>query len=250
MKTKKKRKEDTNYQDNMKKSILIFVMLFCIIIAMITYWIYAYHHKYGTFYFDNIKLVSYKINDYLETKGDVVYLKNIDENIINDFLVSQKNIIENNNVVSVDITKGLYKGILSIIINYTLYSIDNNEEVLTLNVDLKSDKVLSNDEILNMINVSYKSIATNIFNEYIKLPNDSNKIIKDRVTDKELTVEEFNSDSEKYIIRIREKLPEIIKLYIEDNSVYSIVELSEINKVCYYTNDEKLVNIKREIGKI
>ena len=112
------------------------------------------------------------------------------------------------------------------------------------------NNILNNESLLEKVNVSYKSIATNIFNEYIKLPTDRNKKVIDRISDEELTADEFNADSEKYIIRIREKLPEIIKLYIEDNKVYYVAELSEINEVCYYTNNVKLVNIKREIAKI
>jgi len=254
MKIRKKRKKDTNFKDyknNIKKSIIIFVMLLCTIIAMITYWIYAYHHKYGTFYFNDIKLISYKISDYVETKGDIVYLKNIDDNINNCFVKEQQNIVENNSVVSIDTKKGLYGGILSIMIDYTLQnSTGNYEEIITLNIDLRNNKILNSDSLLEKINTSYKNIATNIFNEYIKLPTDNNKTVVDSILDKELTAEEFNKDSEKYIIRIREKLPEIIKLYIEDNKVYYTVELSEIYEVCYYTNNQKLVNIKKEIGKI
>ena len=129
--------------------------------------------------------------------------------------------------------------------------INNYEEVLTLNIDLKKDKLLDNEDLLDRAGTSYKNIATDIFNENIKLPSDSNKIVIDSITEKELTVKEFNDNSEKYIIRIREKLPDIIKLYIEDNKVYYKVRLSEIDKVCYYTNkDNRLVNIKKEIGKI
>lgn len=252
MKLRKKRKKDTNYKLDLKKALLILTMLICTIIAMITYWIYAYHHKYGSFYFDDIKLVSYKISDYLDTKGDVVYLKNMNQDIIDDFTNSQQNIINNNNVISVDITKGLYNSILSIMISYTINNSTNNyEEVLTLNVDLKNDKVLSNDELLEKVGTNYKSIATVIFNENIKLPSDSSQTVTDAITEEVLTASEFNANSEKYIIRIREKLPDIIKLYIEDNKVYSVVKLTEIDKVCYYTNiSNRLVNIKREIGKI
>ena len=252
MKLRKKRKKDTNYKLDLKKALLILTMLICTIIAMITYWIYAYHHKYGSFYFDDIKLVSYKISDYLDTKGDVVYLKNMNQDIIDDFTNSQQNIINNNNVISVDITKGLYNSIFSLMISYTInYSTNNYEEVLTLNVDLKNDKVLSNDELLEKVGTNYKSIATVIFNENIKLPSDSSQTVTDAITEEVLTASEFNANSEKYIIRIREKLPDIIKLYIEDNKVYSVVKLTEIDKVCYYTNiSNRLVNIKREIGKI
>lgn len=251
MKLRKKKKKDMINKYNTRKSMLIFIMLICVIIAMITYWIYAYHHKYGSFYFDDIKLINYKISDYLEIKGDLVYLKNIDENIIEEFENKQKNILKSN-VTNVEINKGLYENILSVMIRYTISSNSNSyEEILPINIDLQNNKSLSNDEVLNMSNSNYKKVATNIFNDNIKLPNDTKKIVIDSITEKEMTVKEFNEDSEKYIIRIREKLPEILKLYIEDNTIYGIVELSEIEKVCYYTNsDSKLVNIKIEIGKI
>lgn len=252
MKVRKKRKKDVVYKNNLRKSLLILIMLICIIVAMITYWIYAYHSKYGKNYFEEIKLVSYKINDYVDIKGDKVHLKNINDDIINSFFTSQEKIINNNNVISVDITRGIYNNILSIMINYTINdSLNNYDEVLTLNVDLRNNKVLSNDELLDIVNASYKNIATDIFNDNIKLSSDSNDVVIDAISDKKMTSSEFNNNSEKYIIRIREKLPEIIKLYIEDNKLYYIVRLSEIEEVCYYTNkDNRLVNIKREIGKI
>ena len=103
--------------------------------------------------------------------------------------------------------------------------------------------------MLEKANTSYKNIATNIFDEFIKLPDDSNKTVTDTITEEKLKSSEFNKNSEKYIIRIREKLPEIMGIYIKDEKLHYSVELSEINKLCYYTNN-KLVNIKREIGKI
>ena len=110
MKVKKERKKDQTSNCNMRKSVLILTMLICIIIAMITYWIYAYYHKYGTLYLEN-KLISYKVDDYIETKGNIVNLKNIDENIINDFLKKQETIINNKGVISTDITKSIYQNI-------------------------------------------------------------------------------------------------------------------------------------------
>lgn len=252
MKLRKKRKKDMVYKHNIKKAMLILIMLICIIIAMITYWIYAYYHKYGNFYFEDIKLISYKIEDYLETKGDIVYLKNINEEIIETFTNEQKNIINNNYITNTEITKSLSDNILSVMISYTISNNKKNyEEIITLNIDLKNDKLLSNDELLEKIGTSYKKIATDIFNDNIKLPTDTKQKVTDAITDKEMTSIEFNNNSEKYIIRIREKLPNIIKLYIEDNTVYSLIKLSEIDKVCYYVDkDNRLINIKKEIGKI
>ena len=143
------------------------------------------------------------------------------------------------------ITKGIYKEILSLKINYILQN--NIEEVLTINIDLRNKKEISNEDILNKIEKNYKELAEDIYNNYIKV-EDSKKII-DIITDKELTGKELNENKEKYIIRIREKLPEVIKLYIKDNKVYYMVNIDEISKICYYT-DKNIGYINKEIGKI
>ena len=80
--------------------------------------------------------------------------------------------------------------------------------------------------------------------------NNNQKVI-DIITDEEMTGNEFNNNSEKYIIRIREKLPEIMKVYIDKEHVYYLVRKNEITKVCYYTNtDINIGYINKEIGKI
>ena len=241
---KKKNKKD--YSN--KRFILVFIMMLCLIISMSTYWVYAYHHKYGKNYYED-KFISYKVSDYVSIEGNYVYLKNISDDISNNFIISQKEIIKNN-IIDMTVTKGIYKEILSIKISYILNAdLSNYEEVLTLNIDLRNKKVLNNDEILNKINISYKEIATDIFNEYIKV-NNNQKVI-DIITDEEMTGNEFNNNSEKYIIRIREKLPEIMKVYIDKEHVYYLVRKNEITKVCYYTNtDINIGYINKEIGKI
>ncbi len=241
---KKKNKKD--YSN--KRFILVFIMMLCLIISMSTYWVYAYHHKYGKNYYED-KFISYKVSDYVSIEGNYVYLKSISDDISNNFIRSQKE-INKNNIIDMTVTKGIYKEILSIKISYILNAeLSNYEEVLTLNIDLRNKKVLNNDEILNKINISYKEIATDIFNEYIKV-NNNQKVI-DIITDKEMTGNEFNNNSEKYIIRIREKLPEIMKVYIDKEHVYYLVRKNEITKVCYYTNtDINIGYINKEIGKI
>ena len=245
---KKKNKKKNTYKYDNKRFILVFTMMFCLVISMSTYWMCAYKHKYGKNYFDN-KIVSYKVSDYVDTDGNYVYLKNIDKKISDTFINEQKEVLKNN-VIDMSVTKGIYKNILSIKISYVLYGeLSNYEDVITMNIDLKNNKVLSNDDMIDMVKGSYKDIATDIFNEYIKI--DNNREVVDAITEEKLSSSEFNNNSEKYIIRIREKLPDIMNIYIENNEVYYLVRKYEINKVCYYTNtDINMGYINKEIGKL
>ncbi len=231
-----KRKKKGNKIDY-KKFIMIFIMMFSLIIAMITYWIYAYNHKYNT-YRDNL-FVRYRLDDYVYVEGDLVYLKNIDDYINNSFINKQRNIINDGNSYT-EISKNVVKDILSIRINYFLTS--KKVKTLTFNYDLKNKKVIDNDYLLNKYDISYNDIAIDIFNNYVRL--DGNGNIVDAISDKELTYVEFNNNSEKYIIRIREKLPEIINLYVDNEGIYYSVDLTSIYSVCYKTDKGNYINKK------
>ena len=101
-----------------------------------------------------------------------------------------------------------------------------------------------------MTKVTYKDIADSLFNEYIKLDDTSVKVV-DAITNEEVTGTEFNDNSYKYIIRIRENLPDIMNLYIRDGKLYYVVKLKDINKLCYQTNiDVSSRYIDEEIDKL
>ena len=241
---KKKKGKDYSY----KRTILVGTMMISLIISMSTYWMYAYKHKHG--YTLNEGLVSIKVSDYASVSGDIVVLKNVDNKLITEFTKEQNSIIRNNKIIDMNITNGIYKNILSIKINYIISNnLGNYEEVLTLNIDLKENKIITNEELLNMIEVSYKDIATDIFNEYIKIPSDKIINVTDSINENVMTSEEFNNNSEKYIVRIREKLPDVMKIYINDSKVYYVVRINDINKICYYT-DNNMNNINKEIGSL
>lgn len=241
MKKKNKKKDYSN-----KRFILVFTMIICLVISMSTYWMYAYYHKYGKHYYID-KYISNKVDHYISTEGNLVYINNVSEDIKNNFVKKQEE-INKNNIIDMNITKGVYKDILSIKISYIVKEKEENKEVvLTTNIDLRNKKELTNDDMLNKLKVNYKDIATDIFNEYIKL--NKNTTVVDAINDKTLTTEEFNRNSEKYIIRIREELPSVMNIYIDNGLVYYLVEKKEITKVCYYT-DTNIGHIIKEIGKI
>ena len=66
-----------------------------------------------------------------------------------------------------------------------------------------------------------------------------------------MTGNEFNNNSYKYITRIRENLPDMMNLYIENGKLYYTVNLKDINKLCYLTNiDNSNKYITEEIDKL
>ena len=128
----KKKKKGNNYQTDIKKLVLIFTMVMCIIAALITYWIYAYNHKYGKSYYGDDRVISNKVSDYTYMKGNILYLKNIDDDIGTSFVQKQTDFMKSNSVLNIDINKEINSDILSIKLKYTL---PNYEEVITLNVE-------------------------------------------------------------------------------------------------------------------
>ena len=91
---KKKNKKKNTYKYDNKRFILVFTMMFCLVISMSTYWIFAYKNKYGYLHI-NDKIISYKVSDYAYADGNIIYLKNIDNKIANDFKDKQLDIIKN-----------------------------------------------------------------------------------------------------------------------------------------------------------
>ena len=244
MKKKKVVKKGYDY----RRTFLVFAIVFSIIIGISTYWIYAYKHKHP-YLEDNI--INYKIDDYVKINGNIVSLENIDNKVANDFISKQNKLINSNKIIDTDITKTIYKNILSIKIDYIMYGeLSNYEEILTLNYNLKDNKLVNNDSLLNMTKVTYKDIADSLFNEYIKL-GDTSGMVVDAITNEKITGTEFNGNSYKYITRIRENLPDIMNLYIKDNKLYYTVKLKDINKLCYLTNiDVSSKYIDKEIDKL
>lgn len=244
---KKKKGKNSDY----KRIILVSSMIICIVISMCTYWMFAYKNKYGYLRINN-KIISYKVSDYVYVSGNVLYLKNIDSRINDDFVKRQRDIISNNEIIDTRVMDGIYGDILSIKISYVIYGdLANYEDVITINIDLRDDIVISNDDLIEKVSSSYMDIANDIFDNYIKLPSDYDKNIVDAIDSSEMSASEFNGNSYKYIVRIREKLPSSINLYIDDNRLYYMVRIKDINEVCYYTNIDVNMNyINREIGKL
>ena len=122
-----------------KRIILVSTMMICIIISMSTYWIFSYKNKYGYLHINN-KIISYKVSDYAYVDGNIIYLKNIDNKIANDFKDKQLDIIKNNDII--DIIKYINKKNQDLIdeILKTLISKGKGIEINTSGYRYKEDR--------------------------------------------------------------------------------------------------------------
>lgn len=240
---KKKRILKKNNEN--ERLFLVSIMMLCVIVAMITYWYYAYNHKEK---YSDDKITSQKISDYVFINGNIVKLNLTDEKINDSFISKQKQVIDNNDIIDIDVQRELNDNILSIKITYTLK--DGDEKTLIINVDIKESRILSNDELLIKVGSSYKKMAEKIFDSYIRLADNYEDEVIDAISEQVLNKEEFNKDREKYIIRIREKLPDIVDVYVMEDKLFTEIDLNEIYAVCYKNINQNNSYIKLEIGKI
>ena len=102
--------------------------------------------EYDFYFFDNIDEIFSKMNE-----------KNF------DYVISSKNSNYKLQKLSLEDLENIFFGFLD--------KIKAPKEWKEMYIDLKNNKVLSNDDMIDMVKGSYKDIATDIFNEYIKINN-------------------------------------------------------------------------------
>ena len=129
-----------------KRIILVGTMMICIIISMSTYWIFAYKNKYGYLHI-NDKIISYKVSDYAYVDGNIIYLKNIDNKIANDFKDKQLDIIKNNNPVNDDYHTWIRN----------VEDIKNREITSNSRISQKSSNNMTDEQLVNAISELLKN---------------------------------------------------------------------------------------------
>lgn len=208
--------------------------------------------------------VNYKVNDYIEVTPVVfnkyndfyssvnvsrVNIKNINNNDIEDFIKMEDEIIGYIDAYynEIDVTSGYVpvstvSSIVKTQINETVLSIyyemnfdldknifDNSKKtyIVTVNIDLGTEKILSNDEILSKYNYSKEYISEKIFEEDVLLSE--GEIAIDKNTNISLTKKDIERKKEEYVERIVNEFDNIIKVYIENNSLAIVYDKRELN---------------------
>ena len=148
------------------------------------------------------------------------------------------------NTVSSTIKTSISNAVLSIYyeLDFGLDGTYFNETVkkyfITFNVDLGTNKVIDSDDLFIKYDYKKEDIAEKIYEYEIRIPKDD--ILIDKESNLSFTGEEIEKKKEKYVQRISLEFDNIIRVYIENNSlvvVYNNGELKELFFDYDYTDE-------------
>lgn len=209
------------------------------------------------------KLVNYNVSDYIEIVplnfndlSDVykkinisrVSIKNINSSLTKPFLNMEDELVnyimgyyneikENNsftdiNEVSSFINYQINSTILSIYyeIDFVLDSnmFDNNirSYFISFNYDLRTDKVLSSDDLLLKYNYSKEKISEKLYKEDVRIKSD--EVVIDKNTNISLTQEDIERKKDEYINRIISEFDNIITVYESNKELVLVYDKKEL----------------------
>ena len=118
-------------------------------------------------------------------------------------------------------------------INFKLQNIDRSY-IITLNIDLKTNKVLTIEDLLLKYNYNKEYISEKIFNDDVLI--DTDVIVIDKNTNISLTKSDIEKKKNEYVQRITNDFNNIIKVYIENNTLVLVYNKKDLNDL-FFEND-------------
>lgn len=245
------------------KVLVIFSAFFLILLGISLYKLFDYQ-GYGDKKESNY--INYNIKDYIETNpivlsnyADVftsinvskVSFKNLDNSLTDTFIKEEDELVgyiskyydeikkynnyTDKNTVATFIKTGINSTTLSVFYQIT-FNFDNGIKnyVATLNIDLKTNKVLTVEDLLLKYNYDKSYIAEKIFNDDILIGN--NEVVIDKNTNISLTKSDIERKKNEYINRIVDDFDNIIKVYIDNGSLVLTYNKKELNDLFFETN--------------
>lgn len=208
---------------------------------------------------DYVEIVPVIFNEYNDVYSDInvskISFKNLDANLTRDFLNKEDEIInyitayyneislsKSNSIVSTvssTIKTQINGAILSVfyMVDFNLdervYSDNIKTYFITINIDLGTNKVLNNSDLLSKYNYNRSYIADKLFNEEILIQN--GQVVIDKDTNISITKNDIDRKKSDYVDRIINEFDNIIEMYIENSSLV-LVYNSEVLKNIFFDN--------------
>ena len=217
------------------------------------------------------QVVSYNIKDYIETRAlafndyNNVYnsinvsrvdIKNISNDSISDFISREDELIGYidayyDEIVARDgyVPINTANSNIKVQINGTILSVfyeldfflddsifENNVKkyVATINIDLATEEVLSNDFLLKKYDYTKRYLSEKLFEEDVLIA--TNQAVMQKDTNITLTKSDIEKQKEEYVERIVNEFDNIIKMYIENNSLVMVYDKKELNNIFFDNN--------------
>ena len=253
------------------KGLVIFSAFFLILLGGGLYKLFDYQ-GYGEKKTNNY--VNYSIKDYIETSPVIfnnyndVYssinvsrltFKNLDSSLTDSFVKEENELISyidkyyneikkedgytSDNSVTTLIKTQINSTVLSVYyeMDFKLQDINRNY-VITLNVDLKTNKVMTTEDLLLKYNYNKEYIAEKLFNDDILI--DADEVVVDKNTNISLTKNDIEKKKNEYVQRITNDFNNIIKVYIENNSLTLVYNKSDLVSLFFDGDNQSELKIK------
>ena len=222
--------------------------------------------------------VNYEVNDYVTVSSvsldsyssvfntiniDKVTFKNIDENLTREFIREEEELISyieryyneiekvehtDLNIANSKIKTVINDTILSVyyelefIFDENIYSDNIRNYIVTYNIDLKTMKVLTVDDLLNKYSYTKDYICEKIFNDDLLI--DENEVVIDKNTNISFTKRDIERKKIEYIDRIVIDFDNIIKMYIERGSLVLIYDSKEVKNIFFSGDFESNIKVR------
>lgn len=266
-----------------EKKIKIFVIVTAFIFLFAGAVLYFIFDKQGIEKNKTGGYVNYNVNDYIEISpvifknySDVynnisvskISFKNINQNLVESFLTKQEEIIGYINSYYNEISKSgtnhtplssvssivktqINSAVLSVL--YRLdFSLDENvyndnikSYIITVNIDLGTNKILTNEELLLKYNYSKDYLADKLFDEDLLI--EKGQIVIDKDTNISLTRSDIERKKTNYVNRIISEFDNIIDIYVENGSLVLVYDASDLKSLFFdnkFNNDVKFRYLK------
>ncbi len=213
---------------------------------------------------DNSNKIDLNVNDYV-TQEDYylsnidksykkIIFKNIDSNILNEFLIEQREFYDKIESYS------NYDSSLNLeVINE--YEIDNNIlsvsskivndniifGIISINIDLENKKLLTDEELLEQYKISIDKVVDDLFINSIY--NDKNDNFINKQDNKLISKEEVIENKEDYIQLIKNNVSSVITFSLSDNKLVMYYRIIDIKSIFFNVAQGGIFEYEKEVLK-
>lgn len=251
--------------DRKAKWLVVFFAIILLLSGLILFLIFekqgmgnSRDNKYVNYNVDDyVGIVPVVFNEYNDVYSDInvskITFKNLDVNLTREFLNKQDEIIDYitayYNEISLNKSQSIVSKVSSTIktqingaILSVFYMVDFNldEKVysdniktyfITINIDLGTNKVLNNSDLLSKYSYNRRYIADKLFNEEIIIQN--GQVVIDKDTNISITKNDIERKKNGYVDRIIDEFDNIIEMYIENNLLVLVYNSEELKNIFF-----------------